>query len=101
MQRRENRSAGTNAAASNLEDTILSLARELRHAQRERDRVLAAGVGQEDAAVDDLDALAGDRVQTALEYLKAIQACDEDYARAVDQALERYRAALEARDADA
>ena len=74
MQARKGRSAGSPAAASDLEDAILSLAREIRYAQRERNRVLAARVGQEDAAVDDLDALAGARVQTAVKYLKAIQA---------------------------
>jgi hypothetical protein len=95
LQARKGRSAGSPAAASDLEDAILSLAREIRYAQRERNRVLAARVGQEDAAVDDLDALAGARVQTAVKYLKAIQACDEDYTRAVDEALERYRAAFD------
>jgi hypothetical protein len=89
------RSAGPPAAASDLDDAVLSLAREIRYAQRERDQMLTIGVGQEDAAVDDLDALAGARVQTALRYLKSIQASDEHYSCAVDQALERYREALE------
>jgi hypothetical protein len=57
------------------------------------------GVGQEDAAVDDLDALAGSRVQTAVRYLKSIQAGDEQYTRAVDRALDRYREAFERAEA--
>lgn len=104
MQGRKGRSAGPPAAASSLEAAILSLAREIRYAQRERDQALRVGGGQEDAAVDDLDALAGARVQTAVRYLKSIQACDEDYTRAVDKALERYRKAferVETRDAGA